>query len=360
MATTETSVTQLKINKLTKAQYDSITTPSATELYFVKDEAIDYNDLINTPDLATVATTGDYEDLINLPQITQSNWDQNDSTQIDYIKNKPDIPTTTDSITSGSNAALTSGGAYTNLVSNVTSNGNNILKVTKNGITNNITIDNVTTATNAINATTATTASKLGSTTVGGTTTPIYLNAGTPTALSYTIAKSVPADAKFTDHEYSIFSGASASSAGTAGLVKAPTAGQQDYYLKGDGNWSSISVLPSQSGHSGEYLMTNGTAVSWAAVATLPTQSGQSGKYLTTNGTTASWANIPTEIPSQSGNSGKFLTTNGTAVSWATVNALPSQSGNSGKFLTTNGTTASWGEISEYTANEVETLWNSL
>ena len=66
MATTETSVTQLKINKLTKAQYDSITTPSATELYFVKDEAIDYNDLINTPNLATVATTGDYEDLINL------------------------------------------------------------------------------------------------------------------------------------------------------------------------------------------------------------------------------------------------------------------------------------------------------
>ena len=50
----------------------------------------------------------------------------------------------------------------------------------------------------------------------------------------------------------------------------------------------------------------------------------------------------PTEIPSQSGNSGKFLTTNGSAVSWATVDALPSQSGQSGKFLTTNGTTASW------------------
>lgn len=44
------------------------------------------------------------------------------------------------------------------------------------------------------------TASKLGSSTVGGTTTPIYLNAGVPTALGYTIAKSVPSNAVFTDH----------------------------------------------------------------------------------------------------------------------------------------------------------------
>lgn len=50
-------------------------------------------------------------------------------------------------------------------------------------------------------------------------------------------------------------------------------------------------------------------------------------------------------LPSQSGNSGKFLTTNGTALSWGSVDALPSQTGNSGKFLTTNGTTASWGSI---------------
>ena len=47
-------------------------------------------------------------------------------------------------------------------------------------------------------------------------------------------------------------------------------------------------------------------------------------------------------LPSQSGNSGKFLTTDGSALSWGEVDALPSQSGNSGKFLTTNGTEASW------------------
>ena len=50
-------------------------------------------------------------------------------------------------------------------------------------------------------------------------------------------------------------------------------------------------------------------------------------------------------LPSQTGNTGKYLTTDGSATSWATVNALPSQTGNSGKYLTTDGTTASWSTI---------------
>ena len=62
--------------------------------------------------------------------------------------------------------------------------------------TANITVSN---ATNAVNATNATTASKIGTSTVGGTTQPVYINNGVPTQLSYTIGKSVPSDAKFTD-----------------------------------------------------------------------------------------------------------------------------------------------------------------
>ena len=196
------------------------------------------------------------------------------------------IPTTTDSITSGSSAALTSGGAYTNVVTEVAahSTDSNKINVTKAGSTSTITIDNVS------NATTAT---KVGSTTVGSSTTPIYLNNGTPTALSYTIAKSVPADAVFTDTTYSVFTGANGSTAGTSGLVKAPAATDNTKFLRGD--------------------------CTWANVDTLPSQTSQSGKFLTTNGTTASWANIPTEIPSQSGQSGKYLTTNGTTASWASL-----------------------------------------
>ena len=53
-------------------------------------------------------------------------------------------------------------------------------------------------ATNADSATKATTADKLG-TSAGTTTQPVYFKDGKPTVIGYTIAKSVPADAKFTD-----------------------------------------------------------------------------------------------------------------------------------------------------------------
>ena len=49
----------------------------------------------NSADLATVARTGDYDDLLNKPTIpaaqVQSDYAQSDNTQVDYIKNKPDI-----------------------------------------------------------------------------------------------------------------------------------------------------------------------------------------------------------------------------------------------------------------------------
>ena len=53
-------------------------------------------------------------------------------------------------------------------------------------------------ATNATNATKATTADKLG-TSAGTTTQPVYFKDGKPVVIGYTVAKSVPADAKFTD-----------------------------------------------------------------------------------------------------------------------------------------------------------------
>ena len=79
------------------------------------------------------------------------------------------------------------------------------------------------------------------STAVGNSTTPVYIaNDGTATALSYTISKSVPADAVFTDTTYTTFTGANGSTAGTSGLVPAPTATDNTKYLKGDGTWAEI------------------------------------------------------------------------------------------------------------------------
>ncbi len=71
----------------------------------------------------------------------------------------------------------------------------------------------------ATSATSATMATKLGSATIGGTTTPIYLNGGTPTALGYTIAKSVPSNAVFTDTHYA----SSTAVAASAGAVSTTT-----------------------------------------------------------------------------------------------------------------------------------------
>ena len=82
-------------------------------------------------------------------------------------------------------------------------------------------------------------ADKLGSSTVGSTTQPIYLNSGVPTVTSYSLAKSVPADAVFTDTTYSVFTGANGSSAGTTGLVKQPAATDNTKFLKGDCTWAT-------------------------------------------------------------------------------------------------------------------------
>lgn len=59
-----------------------------------------------------------------------------------------------------------------------------------------------------------------------------------------------------------------------------------------DFSWGTVSGLPSQSTHSGQYLTTNGSSASWASISQVPSQSGNNGKFLTTDGSTASWATV--------------------------------------------------------------------
>ena len=59
--------------------------------------------------------------------------------------------------------------------------------------------------------------------------------------------------------------------------------------------------LPSQTGHAGEYLKTDGETASWSNVESLPSQTGNAGKVLTTDGTAASWQ------PVQSRNVGEYV-----------------------------------------------------
>lgn len=110
-------------------------------------------------------------------------------------------------------------------------------------------------------------ATKLGTVDKGSTKKPIYLKAGVPTEIGYTIESNVPSGAKFTDTNttYSLsgalsgntfintlkpssgsnttatvpaMTAATASAAGKAGLVPAPAAAKNTSFLRGDGTWS--------------------------------------------------------------------------------------------------------------------------
>lgn len=96
------------------------------------------------------------------------------------------------------------------------------------------------------------------SSTVGASNRPVYMNAGTITQIGFTIDKSVPADAKFTDTTYSVFKGATTSSAGSTGLVPAPAAGNNLKFLRGDGTWQVAGEVTGVKGNAeGSYRVGN-------------------------------------------------------------------------------------------------------
>lgn len=83
-----------------------VDTPNIPDVsdYYTKSETYSQNEVntllsakADTSSLSAVATSGDYDDLINTPTIpaaqVQSDWSQADNTKVDYIKNKPTIPT---------------------------------------------------------------------------------------------------------------------------------------------------------------------------------------------------------------------------------------------------------------------------
>lgn len=97
----------------------------------------------------------------------------------------------------------------------------------------------------AISAGSASSAAALTSN-AGSSTQPVYFSGGKPVACSYTLGKSVPADALFTDHTYGNMKGSTSSSAGSAGLVPAPNIGEQLKFLRADGTW----VIPTNTTYS--------------------------------------------------------------------------------------------------------------
>lgn len=81
----------------------------------------------------------------------------------------------------------------------------------------------------------ATSADKI-NTDAGSATQPVYIKDGVPKATTYTLGKSVPASAVFTD-TWKALVGSTTTAAGTAGYAPAPAKGASNRYLRCDGAW---------------------------------------------------------------------------------------------------------------------------
>ena len=73
----------------TTGEYSDLLNPPALKTVATSGS---YNDLTDKPALKTVATSGSYNDLIDKPTIiqpVQSNWTEEDSSDLSYVQNKP-------------------------------------------------------------------------------------------------------------------------------------------------------------------------------------------------------------------------------------------------------------------------------
>lgn len=95
----------------------------------------------------------------------------------------------------------------------------------------------------------------------------------------FTIGKSVPSNAVFTDTTYEVMEAATSSAAGSSGLVPAPAAGKQASFLRGDGTW----VVPTNTTYSA------GTALSLSGTTFNHENYGTAGTYGPSANTTLTW-----------------------------------------------------------------------
>ena len=128
----------------------------------------------------------------------------------------------------------------------------------------------------------ANSAVKLDTSSAGSATKPVYFSGGKPVACTYTLGKSVPSNAVFTDtNTWIAFKGATTEAAGTAGYAPAPSAGAANRYLRSDGTWS---VPPDTNTTYSNMSAATASTAGKAGLVPAPAAGAQS-KYLRGDGT---------------------------------------------------------------------------
>ena len=109
----------------------------------------------------------------------------------------------------------------------------------------------------------------------------------------------------------------------------APTSGSSNPVTSGgvktalDAKQDSLTFDSTPTANSSNPVTSQGIKAAIDAKDSLPSQTGHAGEYLKTDGETASWSNVES-LPSQTGNAGKVLTTDGTTASWVEFSSIPS------------------------------------
>lgn len=170
----------------------------------------------------------------------------------------------------------------------------------------------------------ATSAVKLDVSTAGSATQPVYFSGGKPVACTYTLGKSVPSDAKFTDtNTWIALKGATTSADGTAGYAPAPTKGNPNRYLRSDGTWAvppdtnTVYTHPTSPGN--RHIPAGGSSgqiLRWSSDGTAVWGPDNNTTYSVFKGATNNAAGGSGLVPAPAtGNAGKYLRGDGT---WAT------------------------------------------
>lgn len=141
---------------------------------------------------------------------------------------------------------------------------------------------------------------------------------------------------------------------GVAGRIGIGSNGQMLGVLANAVTWvDPISGIPTQTGHNGQFLKTDGTTATWSNTYQVPTVVDQTGKFLGNDGTNYSWMALPNQLPATSGQSGKYLSNNGTISTWVPYSGLPDLTGQTGKILTTDGVTSYWDNLESITGSNL-------